>query len=265
MHALAAALTAFLGVASAETVMGTAVESSYLYEPNPFNTKGAERLLAQDSVFTRPASPRTDPDVTVDLAAAFNKNWEADAFATVQGPARVGTHFDAKGDAYLSVLLPHAQVASYYKYEAGMGAAWQVGGEVYEMWLDVSIFRSRTSNYVMVRRRSDGRDVYKRRIKDILLRTYPKGTTLNVSGREYKVFFSYGLLPGNPGRTDMNSYSLVLVTNVGTGGDLDYRSYIIPFADLAAGGTVSYSLYGGTRVRLRARTSPAAELDVFLP
>lgn len=265
MHALAALLTAFLGLCSAEGFEGTAIEASFLYEPADHGAFDVGPL-AQDSVFVRPPPPppRTEPDDTVDLAAVFNKNWEADAFHTGEGPARVGTHFDAQGDAYLSVLLPHAQVATYFKYEAGMRAAWQVGNEVYEMWLDVSIFRSRTSNYVMVRRRSDGREVYKRRIKDILLKTYPKGRTLEVAGREYKVFFSYGLLPGSPARTDTNSYSLVLVTNAGSNGDLDYRSYIIPFKDLASGGTVSYALYGGVRVRLRARISPP-ELDVFLP
>ena len=260
MRLLAPLLSAFLGVSSAE--MGTAVESSFLYEPAIFTEKGAR--LAQDSVFVRPNPPRAEPDETVDLGAVFNDNWRADAFATQGGPASVGTQFDAKGDAYFSVLLPHAQVASYYKYEAGMGAVWQVGGESYEMWLDVSIFRSRTSNFVMVKRLSDDRVVYKRRIKDILLKTYPQGRTTSIGGREYKLFFSYGLVPGSPARTDMNSYTLALVTNVGTNGDLDYRSYIIPFKDLASGNTVSYALYGGVRVRLRARTAPP-ELDIFLP
>lgn len=261
MRLLAPVLSACLGVSSAE--MGTAVESSFLYEPAVF-TEGASRLVQQDSVLVRPAPPRSEPDETVDLNAVFNDNWRADAFPTAAGPAAVGTQFDAKGDAYLSVLLPHAQVASYYKYEAGMGATWQLGGETYEMWLDVSIFRSRTSNFVMVKRQSDDRVVYKRRIKDILLKTYPQGRTTTIGGREYKLFFSYGLVPGNPARTDMNTYTLALVTNVGSGGDLDYRSYIIPFATLQPGGTVSFALYGGVRVRLRARTAPP-ELDIFLP
>lgn len=261
MRLLAPLLSAFLGVSSAE--MGTVVESSFLFEPASVPSEGALRMT-QDSVLVRPSPPKAEPDETVDLNAVFNENWRADAFPTADGPAAVGTQFDAKGDAYLSILLPHAQVASYYKYEAGMGATWQVGGEIYEMWLDVSIFRSRTSNVVMVSRRSDGRVVYKRRIKDILLRTYPQGRTTVIGGREYKLFFSYGLIPGDPARTDMTTYTLALVTNVGSGGDLDYRSYIIPFASLQAGGTVSYALYGGVRVRLRARTAPA-ELDIFLP
>lgn len=264
MRALAPLLSAFLGLSSAETVPGSAVESSFLYEPAAPDAKGAARLTQQDSVFVRPAAPRTDPDETIDLATVFNKNWEADSFMTGAGAAAVGTHFDANGDAYLSVLLPHAQVASYYKYEASMGAAWQVGNEVYEMDLDVSIFRSRTSNFIVVKRRSDGRTVFKRRIKEILLKTYPRGRIVLIGGREYRLFFSYGLLPGNPARTDMNSRSLVLVTNAGSHGDLDYRSYIIPFRDLEAGGIVSYTLYGGARLRLRARTAPP-ELDVFLP
>lgn len=263
MRALATLMSAWLGVCSGETLAGSAVESSFLYEPALLQTKGAARL-AQDSVFVRPGPPRSEPDETVDLNAVFNANWRADSFVTPEGTVAVGTQFDAAGDAYLSILLPHAQVATYYKYAAGMGAAWQVGRDVYEMWLDVSIFRSRTSNYVMVKRRSDGRVVFKRRIKEILLKTYPRGRTTAIGGREYKLFFSYGLMPGEPARTDMNSYSLSLVTNVGTHGDLDYRNYMIPFSDLEAGGIVSYTLYGGVRVRLRARTSPA-ELDVFLP
>lgn len=263
MQAFAPLLSAFLGLASAE-VVGSAVESVFLYEaadPGP----QATFKVQQDSIFTRPAAPKTDPDETIALGGVFNKNWEADSFETPAGTVRLGTHFDAKGDAYLSVLLPHAQVATYYKYEAGMGAAWQVGNEVYEMDLDVSIFRSRTSNLVTVKRRSDGRQVYKRRIRDILLRTYPQGRTLDVAGREYKLFFSYGLLPGSPARTDTASYTVVLVTNVGTGGDLDYRSYIIPFDQLTGGAPVTYTLYGGVKLRLRARPVPDAELDVFLP
>lgn len=264
MRALAPLLVAVLGLPAAAEILGTAVESTLLFESASLGPNGSAIFTQQDSVFVRPAPPRADPDETVDLGAAFNKNWKADSFQTGAGEAGVGTQFDAKGDAYLSILLPHSQVASYYKYEAGMGAAWQVGNEVYEMWLDVSIFRARTSNYVMVKRRSDGKVVYKRRIKDILLRTYPQGRTLKVAGREYKLFFSYGLLAGNPARTDMSSYTLALVTNVGSGGDLDYRTYLIPFKDLDNGAIVSYSLYGGARVRLRARTTPP-ELDVFLP
>ncbi|TBR25820.1 hypothetical protein EPO15_01460 [bacterium] len=264
MRSLAPLLTVFLGLAPARAAVGTAVESTFLFEPAEFASKGAEGLAQQDSVFVRPAPPSSEPDETLDLSAAFNKNWDADAFPTGEGPAMVGTQFDAKGDAYLSVTLPHAQVATYYKYEAGMSAAWQVGNEVYEMWLDVSIFRARTSNFVMVKRRSDGRTVYKRRIKEILLRTYPKGQTVSIGGREYKVFFSFSLIPGDPARTDVNNYTLALVTNVGSGGDLDYRTYLIPFRDLQGSGTVSYTLYGGERIRLRARTDPP-ELDVFVP
>lgn len=265
MRALAPLLIGVLGLPAAAEVLGTAYESSLLFESVSLGPNGAARLMtAQDSVFVRPSPLRPDPDETIDLSAAFNKNWEADSFQTAAGPAGVGTQFDAKGDAYLSILLPHSQVASYYKYEAGMGAAWQVGNEVYEMWLDVSIFRARTSNLIMVKRRSDGKVVYKRKIKDILLKTYPQGRTLKVAGREYKLFFSYGLLPGNPARTDMNSYSLALVTNVGSDGDLDYRTYLIPFKDLDNGAAVAYTLYGGARVRFRARTAPP-ELDVFLP
>lgn len=264
MRALAPLLVAVLGLPAAAEVLGTAVPSSFLFEPSALGPNSSAIYAQQDSVFVRPAAPRSEPDETIELGTAFNKNWKADAFQTGEGEASVGTQFDAKGDAYLSILLPHSQVATYYKYEAGMGAAWQVGNEVYEMWLDVSIFRARTSNYVMVKRRSDGRVVYKRRIKDILLKTYPQGRTLKVAGREYKLFFSFGLVAGSPARTDVNSYTLALVTNVGTGADLDYRTYLIPFKDLDNGAIVSYSLYGGARVRLRARTSPP-ELDVFLP
>lgn len=216
-----------------------------------------------DTLF-RPTPPLGVPDETVALQDIFNKNWHADSYQTDDGPVVFGTQFDSEGDAYLSVLAPHAMVATFYKYEGGMRGSWEAGGTLYDLSLDVSIFRSRTNNYVVVRRRSDGRVVFKRRIREILLKTFPLGKPVNIDGREYRVFFGNGVIPGNPARTDTNSLSLCLVTNIGDGDSPDFQNYMIPFRDLEGGAVVSYRLYDGVRVRLRV-SPDRAELEIHLP
>ncbi|MDE2291237.1 MAG: hypothetical protein KGL53_04070 [Elusimicrobia bacterium] len=211
----------------------------------------------------RPAAPAAGPDATISLNDIFNRNWKAESYQTPAGPVWLGTHFDFNGDAYLSVLLPHAMVPVLYKYERGMGGTWEAGGETYQLSLDVSIFRSKTSNYVVVKRRSDGAKVYVRRIRDLLLSTYPLGRQMTIGGREYRLFFSHGVLHGNPAHIDTQSYALVFVTNADPNG-MDFRSYIIPFRDLDSGALVTYQLLDGAKVRLRAVKS-SGELQVYLP
>ncbi|MBI3298496.1 MAG: hypothetical protein HYZ75_10055 [Elusimicrobia bacterium] len=212
----------------------------------------------------RVAAVAGEPDAVVDLGAVFNKNWKAETHDTPGGPVALGTQFDAEGNTYLAVMAPHAMVATHYRYEAGMKGSWQAGGETYDLSLDVSIFRARTNNLVVIKRRSDGREVYRRKIRDVLLSTYPLGTAVTIAGREYRVFFGNGVLKGEPARADPASRTLCLVTDTGGGGEPDFRSYIIPFRALEGGGLTTYKLYDGARVKLRARVD-AAELELYFP
>ena len=215
-------------------------------------------------VVVRPTPPRAGPDAVVQLGEVFNRNWKADSYQSADGPVWLGTQFDAEGNAYLSVLPPHAMVATYYEYKHGMRGSWEAGGEDYDVGLDVSIFRERTSNWVVIKRRRDRAVVYKRRIRELLLKTYPLGQSVRVAGREYRLFFSQGVLKGDPVRTDTQNYTLAMVTDVGQDGDLDYRTYIIPFSHLDGGGIATFELYDGRRVRLRA-LKDTAELEIYLP
>ncbi len=212
----------------------------------------------------RPTPPRTDPDAVIRLGEVFNTNWKADSYYSAGGPVALGTQFDAEGNAYLSVLPPHAMVATYFEYKHGMRGSWEAGGETYDVSLDVSIFRERTANWVVIRRRHDRAVVYKRRIRELLLKTYPLGRPVTVAGREYRVFFSNGVLKGDPVRTDPENYTLALVTDVGEDGSLEYRTYIIPFSHLEGGAPATFELYDGRRVRLRA-LKDTGELELYLP
>ncbi|MBI5596599.1 MAG: hypothetical protein HY928_10965 [Elusimicrobia bacterium] len=221
-------------------------------------------FLGDSLQVVRPAGPTTEPSRVVALGDVFNKNWKADSFQTPDGPVSLGTHFDLRGNAFLSVVMPHAMMATLYKYELGMTGSWQAGGETYDLTLEVSIFRSRTNNYVTVKKRSDGRTVYRKRIREVLLKTFPRGEKVMVRGREYRLFFSHGVLGGSPARPDPNTYAVVLVTNIGDDSDSDYRSYILPYRDLEDGALVTYQLYEGYRVRLRA-LKDTAELEIYIP
>ena len=221
------------------------------------------QYLGDSLTVVRPASP-SEPSQVVALGDVYNKNWKADSYETPDGRVWFGTHFDLRGNAFLSVIMPHGMMATLYKYEMGMTGSWQAGGEIYDLSLDVSIFRSRTSNYVTVKRRSDGRTVYRKRIREILLKTFPLGQKLVVHGREYRLFFSHGVLGGSTGRPDPNTYAVVLVTNVGDDSEPDYRSYILPFRDLDGGGLVTYQLYEGARVKFRS-LKDTAELEIYIP
>lgn len=220
--------------------------------------------LGDSLTVVRPAAPAAEPSQTVSLGDVYNKNWKADSYETPDGRVWFGTHFDLRGNAFLSVLMPHGMMSTLYKYEMGMNGSWQAGGETYDLTLEVSIFRSRTSNYVTVKRRSDGQKVYRKRIREILLKTYPLGQKVVVRGREYRLFFSHGVLGGSTGRPDPNTYAVVLVTNIGDDSDPDYRSYILPYKDLEGGGLVTYQLYEGSRIKLRA-VKDTAELEIYNP
>lgn len=215
-------------------------------------------------VVIRPAPPGEGPAATVQLGEVFNRNWKADSYESPDGPVSLGTQFDDEGNAYLSVLPPHAMVATYYEYKRGMRGSWAAGGETYDVNLDVSIFRERTSNWVVVRRRSDRAVVFRQRIRELLLKTYRLGRSVSVSGREYRLFFSHGVLRGDPVRTDPQSFTLALVTDIGEDGGLEFLTYIIPFSHLDGGGFVTFELYEGRRVRLRA-LKETGELEIYLP
>jgi len=196
------------------------------------------------------------PAYSVDLAGIVNRHWRhAGKFASPPGETFLSVHFNAKGDAYLSVLPPGWGDPLFYKFRKGMAGAWKFrNGDIYRVKLDVNIFRSKTSNYVVVKKDGVEEPVYKERIKTLLWQAYGAGEPVSLNGREYRLFYSNAIRkPGEnePERIIPDEFSIVLIHNAGDKDDPDIKNYMIPAKRIEGTAVVSYELYDGQKVGLR--------------
>lgn len=206
---------------------------------------------------------------TVDLSAIEHASWRGgDRFASVPDYTYLSVHFDLEGNAYLSVLPPGWQSPLFYKFRKGMKGAWKFrNGHIYRVKLNVSIFRSRTSNYIEVRRDGVEDPVYKKRIREVLWLAHASGHPVIIGEREYRVYYSNAIAKVDgkePARIVPDQHCVVLITNKGSKDDADFESYIIPRKDIESENVATYELLNKQKVGLRIPPD-SQTLEFFAP
>ena len=207
-----------------------------------------------------------EADAAVYLPGIKDRHWtRADAFGGGEDRHFVSAHFDAQGNAYLSLMAVGWRAPLFYRFERDMNGQWEWNASRYSMDLDVSIWRARLNNIVRVRREGEEEPVYARRISDILRRAYLAGERLVLGYGEYRIFFSNEIEPSrSPARIIPLRQSVVFVKDLGTPDSPDYRRTIQPLSELEDGEWVRRPLPDGRTVFLRL-VGNATTLELRLP
>ncbi|MFC1679984.1 hypothetical protein ACFL2T_07230 [Elusimicrobiota bacterium] len=224
-------------------------------------TLGGEDLPGIGLTQAVPYNPKDNPlqgrvpDVTVDLKSIFNKHWKtADSYTSNGKKTYLSAHFDFKGEVYLSVLPPGWSKPLLYRFGAGMAGAWRVGEDVYRLKLDVSIFRNRTNNWIVITKDGDEKPIYKKRIRELLAVAYHAGRTTHIGNIPYQLYFSYATKGDkDPYRMAPRKFGIVLSYNTGDDKDHQYYNYIIDYDETKDGKTGYYLLYNGHKTAFRTR------------
>lgn len=194
-----------------------------------------------------------EADAAVYLPGIKDRHWtRADAFGGGEDRHFVSAHFDAQGNAYLSLMAAGWRAPLFYRFERDMNGQWEWNASRYSMDLDVSIWRARLNNIVRVRREGEDEPVYARRISDILRRAYLSGERLILGYGEYRIFFSNEIEASrSPARIIPLRQSVVFVKDLGTPDSPDYRRTIQPLSELEDGEWVRRPLPDGRTVFMR--------------
>lgn len=256
-----ALLLVVLGVCSARAAAPARLRPSLASAQEPPAIGAAGPALEQEQLHVAARRPqgadslaaRQDAERRVDLGSLFNRQWTGAHSAAAGGTTlHLSVTFDLNGQAYVSVKADEWASPLFFKLERGLSGDWELGGARYRVGLDVNIFRSRLSNFIVVWRDGQARPVYKRRIRELLSAAYETGETVIIGGRSYKLFFSYNV-DGyrKPPRLDEGRFGVVFVHDADPRGEHDFDPFIVPYAELAAGGLRRYPLYDGQPVGLR--------------
>lgn len=184
---------------------------------------------------------QADDSQTVALAPLLDRHLAiTDSYRGAGGVTLVSGTLDLAGDGYLAVTPPGGAV-KLIKLERGMAGTWVDGVHAYRVSLSVSIFRPRLANFIQIRDASTGQIVWEKRILELFRLTYRAGEPVNLAGRPYRLFYS--------ARPDLG---LCFIYDEVVDGAHDYKFYMVPVRQLQGAAPVSYRMYGGDAVRLRA-------------
>lgn len=178
---------------------------------------------------------------TVSLAPLLDRHLPTtDSFQGAGGRTMVAGTLDLAGDGFLAVTPPGA-AARFIKLERGMSGSWNDGARSYRVSLSVNIFRPRLANFIQIRDLSTGALVWERRISELFRLTYRAGEPVNLAGRPYRLFYS-----AKP------TLGLCFIYDDNSGGNHDYKFYMVPLDQITGAAPASYRMFGGDVVRLHA-------------
>ncbi|MFH2202375.1 MAG: hypothetical protein ABIJ96_04630 [Elusimicrobiota bacterium] len=233
--------------AAAGTEVPAIDNGGVVFEPEKLRLRGETRKGDYQQV------PAAAPEASVHLGAIFNRQWkQAEVLGIADDQLFLSITFDLEGDAYLSIMAAQWEQPNFYKLERTLHGEWELPGGKYSVDLDVSIFRERISNYIVIRKEGVEQPVYRKRIKHLLLQAYLSGRRITLGGREYMVFFSFDLDGANkPAQMRKDKFGIVLVHDDRDGEEHNFYTYIIAYSDLTADQVLRKEFFGDYPAGLR--------------
>jgi hypothetical protein len=200
-------------------------------------------------------------DASVALTGLLDRHLTtADGFDDAAGRTFLAVTLDFTGDGWLAVTPP-GRATMYVKIERGMSATWSARGRSYSLDLNVNIFRPKLNNIFEIK--SSGATIWRRRIIDILQKTFEAARPVVIGGRAYRLFLAR--MPDRASRpavaSDKRGVCLIYDQLDGAGRHDQYDPYGFPLESLERGAPLAVQLYGGDRAFLHV-SSDGSELTI---
>lgn len=231
-----------------EAAAGTAVSSGF----------SIERAVPFQS-----ALPAQEPaPVKVDIKSILNRTW-TNADAMGEGPDKVflSGQIDLDGNPYLSVFAPSWPSPRFFPIKRGMAGSWTLNKADYSVSLNVSIFRKRLNNYIVIDKSGSGK-VLEIRIGELFLATDKAGQDVSLGGQAYRIFYTNNVdTSKDPMVADPDNYGFCFVHDAGSGGEHDFKFYLIARKDIVGKGPVSYKMFDDRVFKFRV-TDDLSTLEI---
>jgi hypothetical protein len=204
------------------------------------------------------AASAAGPAVSVDLRGLLDRHWSGtDSFVDAAGRTQVSGTLDLAGDGWL-VVTPPGATPKMIKIESGMSGRWVSRGRSYAVALDVSVFRARLNNVLIITDLDAGAPVWRRTILELFRETYQAGEPVSVGGRPYRLFLAR--LPDASVSPAVPSAAVGLCfiydEKNAAGEHVQYRFYRFPLESLRTASFIS--LFDGDRPFVRVSADRAS-------
>ena len=111
------------------------------------------------------------PKISLELSPMLNRHWEgSDGYGAGADRVSLSSQFDRSGDPYMAVMGAGWGSPLFYKLERSLSGRWRSNGRIYSGELSISIFRSRTDNYIVIKDESSDRKVLEKHLGDYTAR-----------------------------------------------------------------------------------------------